>query len=312
MRSTLLIATLPLLLSTCGDEQDLIIGEIRGAAEPGAGSSAGSAGSTSMSGSGSGVSGEGGTTDGGQGGDAPGGSAGASTVACIAGQEPPAGSLIHRYTFDGTGAFADDSIGAADGAVIGGPMLNGSGTVALEGFPTRQHIDLPNGLVSSLEELTIVAWVTWTGGAGYQRIFDFGISDMGEVQGGSGTRYIAMMPTTGFEDGQAQGLGAQIKAPGFPTISLASTEDIDDRAAQVGFVFRSAVNAELYLDAALLDSEATEIALSDIDDRNNWLGQSQWSKDHNLQGSFHEFRIYDTALNACQLHTLLVRGPESP
>jgi hypothetical protein len=312
MRSTLLFVTLPLLLSTCGDQQDLIIGEVRGAAEPGAGGSASPAGTTSTSGSGSGASGEGGTTEGGQAGAAPGGAAGAPTVTCIAGEEPSAGSLIHRYSFNGTGAFAEDSVGAADGEVIGGPVLDGSGSVTLDGFPSRQYIDLPNGLVSSLDELTIVAWVTWTGGAGYQRIFDFGISDLGEVQGGSGTRYIALMPSTGFEDGQAQGLGAQIKAPDFPTISLASTEDINDRAAQVGFVFRSAINAELYLDATLLDSEATAIALSDIDDRNNWLGQSQWSKDHNFQGTYQEFRIYDVALDACQLHTLLVRGPENP
>jgi hypothetical protein len=163
-----------------------------------------------------------------------------------------------------------------------------------------------------LTDVTVVTWMTWTGGAAYQRVFDFGISSSGEGLGNSGTRYLAVLPMTGFEDQAKPGLGAEVKAPGFPTIQLASTEDMEDRAAQVSFVFRGGVSAELYLDANLLASEATSITLADIDDRNNWLGQSQYQGDPFYQGSYEEFRIYGAALDACQLHTLLVRGPQTP
>ena len=57
-------------------------------------------------------------------------------------------------------------------------------------------------------------------------------------------------------------------------------------------------------------SIVTEQTIEDV--VNDWVGQSQWSKDHPYQGTFNEVRIYNVALNACQLHTLLERGPDSP
>jgi hypothetical protein len=311
---------LPLLLTDCGAKQDLIIGEIAPITEAGtsgiSGGGAGaeppvggnvSAGTGAVGGTLGGTS-EGGTTD----------MAGTAGVAgepgngeCVDGEEPPLDSLIHRYSFDGMGDVIVDSIGGADGT-LEGPTLDGSGVANLQGNPTRQYIDLPDGPISPLTDVTLLAWITWEGGAGYQRIFDFGISDAGEVQGGQGTSYLAVMPTTGFDNGQSPGLGAEVKAAGHPTLHLASIEDIDDRFVQVALVFRSGVSAELYLDATLLSTLPTAIELSDIDDRNVWLGQSQWSKDHNFNGSFAEVRIYNAALSSCQLHTLLVRGDEEP
>jgi hypothetical protein len=85
-----------------------------------------------------------------------------------------------------------------------------------------------------------------------------------------------------------------------------------DRTAQVALAFRSGLSAELFLDGNLLSSLSTAINLADIDDRNDWLGQSQWSKDHNFNGLYEEVRLYNVALSACQLHTLLVRGPQTP
>jgi hypothetical protein len=192
-------------------------------------------------------------------------------------------------------------------------MLDGSGILTLEGGPSSgQHVNLPDRLVSSLTEMTVIVWMTWTYGAGYQRVFDFGLSNSGIGQGTQGTSYVALMPSTGFDNGQSQGVGAEVKAPGHPTIHLASKEDMDDREAQVGFVFRSGINAELYLDARLLSDVPTEITLAEIDDRNNWIGQSQWEINHNFGGTIDEFRIYDVALNSCQINTLLVRGRNMP
>ena len=53
------------------------------------------------------------------------------------------------------------------------------------------------------------------------------------------------------------------------------------------------------------------VALSDIDDKNSWLGESQWSKDHCYHGTFDEVRLYSTALNACQLRTIMNRGQDA-
>jgi hypothetical protein len=154
--------------------------------------------------------------------------------------------------------------------------------------------------------------MTWFGGAAYQRVFDFGIGDKGEGLGDSGQSYLAMMPTTGFENQAKPGLGAELKAPGFPTVRLGSVEDMTDRGAQVAFVFKSGVSAALYLNGNLLASQATAITLADIDDRNNWIGQSQYGINPFYEGSYEEFRIYNVALDACQLQTLVFRGLQSP
>ena len=325
MRATAVtVLVLPLLLTDCGAKQDLVIGEIApiasdagtpaiGAtsgtgAEPGLGGSL-YAGTGAVGGSSSGSS-EGGTSEipvtaGAAGDDSNGGG-------CIKGDKPPLDSLIHRYSFDGTGTAVIDSIAGADGTLLGGATLDGTGILELEGDPTREHVNLPNRLVSSLTDLTVIVWMTWVYGAGYERVFDFGISNKGEIQGDSGTSYLAVMPTTGFDNGLSPGLGAEVKAAGHPTLKLASKEDVLDRYVQVAFVFRSGVAAELYLDGDLIVTASTAITLADIDDRNNWLGQSQWTKDHNFNGSYDEVRLYNVALTTCQLHTLLLFGAADP
>jgi len=315
MRVTSLpLLAMPLLFADCGAKQDLVIGELTSQAGT-AGALAGSAGAepaggaVAAAGSGGAVAAGGSSAAGGT--DA-GGTAGKAggTDDCIAGSEPPTGSLIHRYRFDDTGATAADAIAGADGNVVG-TVLDGSGVVVMDSM-SRQYVDLPNGIVSSLTDVTIVTWMTWSGEAAYQRVFDFGISDKGEGLGDSGRSYLAVLPKTGFDNQAKPGLGAELKAPGFPTIRLGTTEAMKNRAAQVSLVFKSGVSIALYLDGNRLASEATAITLADIDDRNNWIGQSQYMTDPVYEGSYEEFRIYDAALDSCQLHSLLVRGPQSP
>jgi len=45
---------------------------------------------------------------------------------------------------------------------------------------------------------------------------------------------------------------------------------------------------------------------------NDFVGQSQWSKDHCYGGTFSELRIYNVALSACQQRTLWSRGADLP
>ena len=277
-------------------------------ADPGIGGAA-PAGSSSVGGS---------VTEGGSGGDRDEGGA-ASTggddtgVTCPAGEGPPVGSLIHRYDFGGTGTTLLDLVGTADGKLMEGATLDGSGVLTLPGRVDNkadQYVDLPNGILSSLSEVTLVAWATWEGGAGFQRIFDFGDSSSGEGQGDSGRNYIAMLTTSNFANGNR--LGAELAAPGHPTLSLGSYADMDEGTRyQVALVFRSNDHAELFHEAVSLITSPVQTSLSELNDVNNWLGRSQWSKDHGFHGSYDEFRIYNVALSACQLATLRELGPDS-
>lgn len=117
--------------------------------------------------------------------------------------------LAHRYTFEGTGTTVVDSApgGDADGEVIH-TELTGKGTLALAGTTSDQYVTLPNRLLSRLVQttrstgsVTLEAWLRWTGGAVWQRIFDFGDNDgpaAGE-QGTNGNSYLFLTPRTPLE-----------------------------------------------------------------------------------------------------------------
>lgn len=51
--------------------------------------------------------------------------------------------------------------------------------------------------------------------------------------------------------------------------------------------------------------------LGDLNDVNNWLGRSNWTADANLNGTFDEFRIYDSALSGAEVAASLAAGPDT-
>jgi hypothetical protein len=110
--------------------------------------------------------------------------------------------LAHRYAFNGYGLALTDSAAAgnpANGAVLNAELM-GQGTLVLEGAQSEQYADLPDRLLSTTEtgSVTLEAWVLWTGGPGWQRIFDFGDNDNSREgeQGGGGLSYLFLTPRT--------------------------------------------------------------------------------------------------------------------
>jgi Concanavalin A-like lectin/glucanases superfamily len=163
--------------------------------------------------------------------------------------------------------------------------------------------------------MTVVAWVTWQGGAGFQRVFDFGdstnTSTSGVGQGDQGKSYLAMLPSTNFANGDR--LGVQLAMPQFSTLSLGSNADmVEGSRYQVALVFQSGQRVALYRDGALLIESPTNVSLAMLNDVNNWIGRSQWLSNHGFHGSYDEFRIYDSALGACQIAALRDQGPDTP
>jgi hypothetical protein len=229
---------------------------------------------------------------------------------CAPDDLPPAGSLLHRYSFDGTGTVVKDSVGTADGTALAGAMLDGSGTLTLDG--NDDYVNLPNGLISSLDDVTIVTWVSGEPAdtAVFERIFDFGSSTAGEDQRLRGKSFIMVTPFSDTPDGRY--LTMQAGTPALGVIQIATDQSIrDGNVHQVALVVRSGTGVELYLDGALLGTRATRLKLSDIEDVNDWLGQSQFSQDKsNFAGTYTEFRIYGQALSVCALRQTLRKGPD--
>ncbi len=207
--------------------------------------------------------------------------------------------LVHHYTFAGTGTTAYDSAGDADGDIVGA-SLRGTGYLTLPGGLGGPHVKLPPGIISSLESVTVEAWLTWAGGSGYQRIFDFGNSSAGAGKQGAGTRHFSVAlaadddtlrlvfdadPTTG-----SAGWRAIFSGPAMST----------NAEHQVAAVFdRGANEIRLYVDSVRRGSAAVPATegLSSIDDVNNWLGMAQWAPDPNFAGTLSELRIYDVPLS---------------
>jgi hypothetical protein len=240
------------------------------------------------------------------------------------------GQLIHRYSFnspagDATGATLTDSVGGADGSVLGaGALFTGTGLDLPGGASTTQaYGDLPNGLISSNTAVTIEGWVTIDStDQGWARIFDFGSSALGEVTGpgggGNGTDYLFLSATVGA-DYNAQRVEVRNEDPGgggvFTFDSSATTLTGNPIHFAVTWedtgVGTSKIN--YWRDGVRMTTDAVVNAnLADLNDVNNWLGRSNWTADANINATFDEFRIYDTALVGQQVTASMNSGPETP
>src|SRR5207249_2554422 len=115
--------------------------------------------------------------------------------------------LVTRYTFEGN---LNDSTGTNNG-VAGGSVayttgFGGGQALSLNG--SNAYVQLPRH-IANYQDVTVAAWVNWTGSSAWQRIFDFG-SDTSHYMfltpnSGSSLRFV-ITTTRGYENtGQLDG-----------------------------------------------------------------------------------------------------------
>ncbi len=214
--------------------------------------------------------------------------------------------LIHRYSFGGEGTLVVDSVGGADGVLMGGATLDGFGHVALDG--KDDYANLPNGLLSSLTDATVIAWLSWNGGPCWQRVFDFGSTDVGEDVVGNATTSLFATPLRCPGTGPATLFGTS-------TANLGSVDSDTPFPVLQNLPIAVVINVtgnelRLYAAGALLGTNPVA-ALSALSDVNDWLGRSQWIQDDHLRGTYDEFRIYDSALSPSELAAVEKAGPDA-
>lgn len=226
-------------------------------------------------------------------------------------------SLMHRYSFEGEGSLVLDSEGAAHGQAMG-VVLPGTGQLRLAGERSAQFVDLPNIIISGLRDATFEVWLTWEGGAAWQRIFDFGNSDEGEgTPGANGTSYLFLTPATAIDIPRK--IPQPVMRVTYSQKGIPDEDPCDARstlpvgvATHVAVVIESSTDSvKLYQDGALVGDCALPRRLSAIDDVNNWLGQSNYQADSGFAGSYDEFRIYGAALTASQVADSFAAGPDA-
>jgi hypothetical protein len=234
----------------------------------------------------------------------------AGTCGCGAPADLPL-CLRHRYSFNGTGTTATDSVGGANGTVLNTTLV-GDGTVVLAGVDSVQYVDLPNGIVSSLgPSATIEAWASWTGvGGTWQRVFDFGSSDQAEDTQGNGVTYLFVTPNNGATTFARTALtNAAVATEKFvettaplPTAVLVHLAVVVDGAAKTLTLYQNGVSAG--------SVDLVDTTLNRLNDVNNWIGRSQWTFDDEFQGTVSELRIYSTARSAQQIAAESAAGPD--
>jgi fibronectin type 3 domain-containing protein len=199
-----------------------------------------------------------------------------------------------------TGTLATDASGMLQhGTLVNGPTwVPGivSNAVNLDG--TDDHVTLPAGLVGTLNDFTIAAWVYPTANNLWARLFDFG----------TGTdNYMFLAPSNGTS------IRFAIRTPTAGEQQLTSTALATGAWSHVA-VTLSGNTATLYVNgAAVATNPGMTLKPSSLGiTTRNWIGRSQFA-DPFFNGKVDEFRIYSRALNAPEIGKLRgITAPASP
>ncbi len=231
--------------------------------------------------------------------------------------------LIHRWTFDESadGVTIPDVVGGADATLMNGTgaavIADGQATLGNDGSQNSNnaaagdYVDLPNGILSPLTQMTLECWTTWDGtDAIWQRVYDMGTSNGGEDVSSAGdqTTWFMFCPISGSRVVQVEyrRLGVANNLPISDNGIFPANEEVlithvhDDVAGIV----------KVYINGTIIGAYAAPAMLNEFIDNNVWLGRSQWG-DPLYTGSYNELRIYDTALSAAEIAANYLAGPDA-
>jgi hypothetical protein len=253
--------------------------------------------------------------------------------------------LAHRYSFfngpAGATRIPDSASPGAENAVIYNAQLTAGflqlpgGVGGLQPTTNPAYVDLPNFLLSRLDEATIEVWVSWAGNTGepWQRIFDFGEDFSGADLDASarfadptdhtrdGRSYLYLTPMDIVPGGSTGVLRAAYLKPenSVPRLSNVTAREIEVSLTTPlpislhQIVVTVSSSLAMYFDGVSVGTQSLAGgSLADIYDVNCWLGRSQFPADPLFQGNIYEFRIYRAALNAGQVAANFRSGFASP
>ena len=177
-------------------------------------------------------------------------------------------SAVHRWALAGSGTTLTDSIGTSNGTLSGTTLS--SGTAVLGGGTSGPYLDFPNHVLNVLTNATVEVWLTYGGGAAWQRVFDFGDSGS-EGNQGTGDSYWFMTPNNGSAARLAY------KRSGVAEVNITAPSVMASSVlTQVVGVFDDANDTmTFYINGTSMGSLAlgTGDHLSGINDINPWIGR---------------------------------------
>jgi len=223
-------------------------------------------------------------------------------ASCIFGPEDYLDPSFAWYKFDETsGATVNDSSGnGRNGTMTGGytrVMGKFGNAINLDG--SSGYAVLPTGLVQTLGDFSITAWVKLDANDGWNRLFDFGTGTAVNMfltpsANGGPIRYAI---TTSGSGGEQQITGSAALPTGswqHVAVTLSGTTGtLYVNGIQVG------LNTGMSLKPSSLGSTTQ-----------NWIGRSQYS-DPYLDGTIDDFRIYGWGLTATEVAAMAADRPDN-
>ena len=260
-------------------------------------------------------------------------------------------ALTQRWSFNSasgsvvSGTTLVDSISGTSAVVRGIGASFDASALVLPGTTTGNvtpatisaYLDLPNGILSSRESVSIELWATPVASINFQRVFDFGAASAGDGLGAAGewTGLGATAPgtvTASDEFGLTFNVGASINAQRlygrlnydqagalnlYVDSALSTTVGqryhyVVSYASGVGAYGGSGGGRQSwYRDGVLVATQDLPYALSAINDVNNWVGRSQFSADTLSRMNIDELRLYDHALTPAEVGANRDAGPDA-
>ncbi len=195
--------------------------------------------------------------------------------------------LFETNTLDGSG-YGNNALAASPPAYTAGHRGQ---AVELDG--TNNYIQLPPNL-GNATNFSFAAWVNWSGGANWQRIFDFG-DDM--------SHYLFLTPSSGSALRFAinNGSGEQTLQTASPLPSNQWVHVCFTLGGGTGKIYTNGVQAAASGGFTITPSSFTPIF--------NYLGRSQFPADPLFHGSLDEVQVADYAFTAAQVAALPTNSP---
>jgi hypothetical protein len=241
---------------------------------------------------------------------------------------PAIATLAHEYKFSETsGTTVADSVPgnspAWDGTIMGGATLGG-GQITLDG--STGYVQLPQGIVSNMDEITIEAWATFPGTINtWANLYAFGDSDLS----GNGANYISLQPHTGGSTTSANlGLGDPGNASESDAVSGSTLDNTTNMhivvvyhpfarsstlytngvfAGRTTQVFNNLIDPVAFQGPTYNSQSVLSYTLGSVPFA--YIGNSLYSADPTLNASIDEFRIYNGPLTAAQVAADHALGP---
>jgi len=194
-------------------------------------------------------------------------------------------TLMADYEFQSNSL---DSSGNNNNAELEGSPGFASG-LDLDG--TDEYAMAPAGIMAETTNFTIAAWVNWNGGAQWQRIFDFGNNT---------TQYMFLTPNS----------GSGTLRFAVSTNSSGAEQRTETSELPVGqwvhvAVTMNGTTANLYTNGVLAATGPDTISPSSFNPALNNIGASQFPADPYFSGLIKSVRIYNYALSASQVLSLV-------